>query len=377
MSDAFRSIMRSPGGTSDGPGGVPPSSGSGAPGGVDDSYLWDKSGTPDPDVVRLEGLLAGARLKAGAAPVVDEGVGGGRVHVASRRGSEERGKRRKNAWMLPAFGTLALFALIAWVAWPSRPWAIKLSDWKAEAIAGVPTLNEGPVSKPRSVSYSAWMETDPNATLRLSASSIGTVIVDPNSRVRINEVKPGEHWFELAQGRIQATIHAPPKLFFVQTPAALAVDMGCAYTLEVDGQGAGTLHVTAGWVELQGTAQVVRVPRGYKCAIRPGRGPGTPFDEHSSDFLIAAVERFDLRDPKVATKMDVVGDILAAAGGKSLSSDAVLLWHLLRAVEAGDRERVYAHLAAIVPPPAGITVASIVKLDPVALDQWWDVIRFR
>ena len=38
----------------------------------------------------------------------------------------------------------------------------------------------------------------------------------------------------LDQGTIHARIWAPPKFFYVNTQAAVAVDLGCAYTLHVD-----------------------------------------------------------------------------------------------------------------------------------------------
>ena len=72
-------------------------------------------------------------------------------------------------------------------------------------------------------------------------------------------------------------IWAPPRLFFVDTPAGVAADLGCAYTLEVDDHGDGLLHVTSGWVALQLKDRESMVPAGASCATRPGVGPGTPF----------------------------------------------------------------------------------------------------
>jgi hypothetical protein len=374
-------IMRNPNLPSDGPGGPPPSPPPVPNGPMDDSYLWDKSGTPDPDVVRLENLLAPARMKMSlpapaSTPDSSDAPTSGRVHVATPR---SRGpKRRKNAWVLPAVGTLALFALIAVIAWDYRPWDLNLTDWKAEALDGKPTIDGLAISKPLSVTFDTWMTTDATSRLQLSVSQFGKVIVHPGSTVRIKKIKDGEHWFELKQGSIKATITAPPKLFFVETPTALAVDMGCEYSLEVDATGEGTLHVTGGWVELQRKTHTVRVPQGKKCAIYADTGPGTPVNEHASDFLVAAVERFDRRsNPKFASKSDLVGDILASTGAKSLTNDAVTLWHLLREVDAGDRQRVLVQLASLVPLPAGVKTDAILSLDPIAMDQWWESVRVR
>jgi len=65
-------------------------------------------------------------------------------------------------------------------------------------------------------------------------------------------------------------------MFFVDTRAATAVDMGCSYELEVDDSGEGLLAVKGGWVELDGDAHDAQVPAGAVCRIRRGQGPGTP-----------------------------------------------------------------------------------------------------
>ena len=56
----------------------------------------------------------------------------------------------------------------------------------------------------------------------------------------------------LSKGAIHARIWAPPKQFFVNTPSATAVDLGCEYTLQVDEDGGGLIRVTLGWVSFEG-----------------------------------------------------------------------------------------------------------------------------
>ncbi len=89
--------------------------------------------------------------------------------------------------------------------------------------------------------------------------------------------QPTEHRLELARGKMSARIWAPPRLFFVDTPSAVAADLGCAYTLEVDDDGGSVLHVTSGWVALQLKDRESMVPAGAACETQPGIGPGTPY----------------------------------------------------------------------------------------------------
>ena len=74
------------------------------------------------------------------------------------------------------------------------------------------------------------------------------IALEPNTRVQLVEARGREHRMSLERGTIHARIWAPPKLFFVKTPSATAVDLGCEYTLQVDDAGAGLVHVVLGWV---------------------------------------------------------------------------------------------------------------------------------
>jgi hypothetical protein len=52
--------------------------------------------------------------------------------------------------------------------------------------------------------------------------------------------------------------------------------------------------------------------------------------------------------------------------------DALTVWHLLARVDEADRGRVYDRLAALVPPPSGVTREGILRLDQEMLDLWWN-----
>ena len=134
-----------------------------------------------------------------------------------------------------------------------------------------------------------WIETGAGSA-RITVGSIGTVAVEPGSRVRILAASPTEHRLELAEGEIEAQINAPPRLFFVDTPAVTAVDLGCAYRMKSDADGNGLLRVTGGWVEMARGDGASLVPAGARCSIRAKRGAGTPMFEDAPAELA-------LRDP--------------------------------------------------------------------------------
>ncbi len=196
--------------------------------------------------------------------------------------------------------------------------------------------------------------------------TIGHVEADPETRVRLVEARSTAHRLALARGTIHARISAPPRLFVVETPSGTAVDLGCAYTLEVDSSGASTLHVTLGWVAFEADGRESLVPAGFLMSSRPGGRLGTPRRDDAPAALARALDAFD-----AAAMPDSARAALDAIVSVARRQDAVTLWHLLARTGGADRERVYEQLVSLVPPPEGVTRLNALALDDVALRLWW------
>ncbi|HEX8852241.1 MAG TPA: hypothetical protein VF754_02080, partial [Pyrinomonadaceae bacterium] len=52
--------------------------------------------------------------------------------------------------------------------------------------------------------------------------------------------------------------------------------------------------------------------------------------------------------------------------------DTLTLWHMLPRVAGSERTRVYERLAALAPPPAGVTREGVMRLDASMLESWKD-----
>jgi hypothetical protein len=208
------------------------------------------------------------------------------------------------------------------------------------------------------ISKTDWIETEQNTTT-IAVGNIGTVEVQPQSRVRIVNFAANEYRLELAHGAIEATINAPPRLFIVDSPATTAIDLGCAYRMETDASGNGSLRVTGGWVALQKKSGEVLVPAGASCKIRSGVGAGTPYFGDASEAFQVAVDAFDRNATNVDTML-----------ANSRARDTLTLWHLLREVSGPDRERVFERMAALVPLPSGVTKDKIMALDVATMTRW-------
>ena len=312
---------------------------------MSDDYLWDGSGPPDPEVQRLERVLAPLRSDR---PVPD-------LPAAGRRPLGGR------VAVLAAAASLLLAASGLWLAArrPSASWEVtRLAKTPAgETVAGVERLRVGD-----------WLETGDSSRARVRVGVIGQVEIEPRTRLRLVEAGAASHRLALARGVLHARIWAPPGRFFVDTPSAVAVDLGCEYTLAVDETGAGLLTVLSGWVGFEHAGRESFVPRHAACRTRPGHGPGTPYYEDAPAELKRALAEVDF-GPAAGR-----AEALRAALASARREDALSLWHLLARLDGADRAAVYDRLAQLVAPPEGVTREGVLAGDRAMLDRWWEAL---
>jgi len=274
------------------------------------------------------------------------------------------------SWQMKTAAAAVLLLLTSWGAWlvySNRTEAVSPDGkpaWFVRRIDGKGVSSNGQLA------VGEWLVTDGSSRAQIAVSSIGNVEIDENTRVRLLETQPTEHRLELARGKMSAHIWAPPRLFFVNTPSAVAADLGCAYTLEVDDHGASLLRVTSGWVALQLKDRESMVPTGAACETRPLLGPGTPYFEDSAQAFRDALKIVDF-NPDPAARSTALTSLLA----QSRPRDTLTLWHLLMRVDGNDRARVYDKIAGVVPPPSGVTREGVLASDQKMLDAWKDALQ--
>lgn len=243
---------------------------------------------------------------------------------------------------------------------PKTPSAASPASWNFETIAGLPTV--GSSSENGKLAVGDFLETDSASKARIEVADIGNVEIEPNSRVRLVNTSKKQHRLSLERGTLQAQILAPPRLFIVDTPSAVAVDLGCAYKLEVDADGNTKLYVTSGYVALERGGRESIVPAGAICFTRHGKGIGTPFFASATPELGAALMRFDFDRGGAASVAKVISE--------SRPEDTLTLWHLLPRVNKDERERLFDVIASFVAPPDGVTREGVLKLDKKMLEAW-------
>jgi hypothetical protein len=321
---------------------------------IPDDYLWDGSGEPDPEIVRLEALLRPYRHQE--LPLLLPAREPARRRFASAA-----------MQLLTAAASLVLVVAAAWFASTLRP-----SGWTVQTLAGAPSVGDKLIDAPTRLPVGQVVTTDANSRARIDVGSIGIVDVEPNSRIRLIASRAGEHRMALDRGRIRALIWAPPRMFFVNTPSATAIDLGCAYKLDVDDRGWGTIRVESGWVAFEYNGRESFIPQKAMCATRPGFGPGTPCYEDVVDAVPGFADALTILDfsPETDARRGAALDtVLAGARVK----DALTLWHLLSRGTREERGRVYDRMAQLVPPPPGATREAIIRGEARKdRDAWWD-----
>ncbi len=332
-------------------------------------YLWDGSGAADPEVVQLEQAVGKFR-HAGRAPELPESL------VALRR---ESAIALRGARLWFQFAAVAASALVVFSLWMGlRVHSESLatgSEWGVEQVAGAPRVGTKTISGGRekgTLRIGQTLETDQQSRASISVSDVGQVDIDPETRLRLRESRTSRTRLELERGTIHAMIWAPPGEFLVDTPSALAVDLGCAYTLQVDDSGAGLLRTRMGWVGFRLNGRDAFIPAGAVGETRPGIGPGTPYFEDAPGELREALREFDfakLSDSERTAKLAIV---LARAR----KADALTLWHLLSRASVADRGKVFDTLNTSVLAPSGVTREGIEQGEQRMLDAWWNELGY-
>jgi len=295
-----------------------------------DDWLWDKTGTPDAEVERLERVLSRYR------------------HVPEPLAwPRERAWR----WRLVAVAAALIAVLVPLALWLTRDRAAPADASPSYPVVGIPGCE--------SVGVGEHLQTAAGESARIELGAIGTVEVGPESRVRVDEVAESAHHLYLERGRIHARVLAPPRLFQVGTPAGRSIDLGCAYVLEVDASGACTLDVTSGEVAWEAGGREVFVPRGAGLRADPVTGPSAPLYADAPQALRDALAMVG-RPTKMGDEW-IARELVEAARPE----DSLTLFHVFDdpATSATIARACLDELLREFPPPAGVTAAGLASGD--------------
>src|SRR5271157_2613947 len=281
---------------------------------MNEDYLWDRSGPPDPEIQRLEQALAPLRYRRRAAL-----AGRPRTHARS--------------WWAAAAAVVVAALTLSQTAVPTS----HATGWQVSKLAGAARMGARDAAPEMALRTGDVLRTGAASELSLESGQVGQIDLGPDSELRAAT----DRKLLLRRGVLHAYIWARPREFVVDTPSARAVDLGCEYTINVDSSGDGLLRVKMGWVAFQFDDHESFIPQGAACVTRKRQGPGIPFYEDASEPLRRSLAAFEQGDDAA------LGGILTAAR----SIDGITLWHLLTRVPESDRGRVFDRFAQLVALP--------------------------
>lgn len=333
----------------------------------DEGYLWDRSAPSDPTVARLEKALAPLRHEAPLAPL------------------PARAKKTPPRAVVLVAAALALAAVVAWLVLrspearpppvalptPTAPPASSLASCASRSTGSHEFRAEGGAARCGSeerakgfLPLDGVLETPSGITATVDIADLGTITLDPGSKLRLVAADKEKQTLDLVRGTLRAKINAPPRLFIVKTASADAVDLGCAYTLSADEAGNGTLAVTYGSVSLERAGRAPTfVAEGSTCRIGP-RGPGTPLAVNASDVLRRAADDLDAGEGSAFDR------VVAGCG----AGDTITLWHLMRRIDPQERGRAWDRLSRHVPAPKTASREAVVRGDRAAIADYYEVL---
>lgn len=276
----------------------------------------------------------------------------------------DRKPNRRSRWtsmrhhkkMLIAAGSLFFVSLISLYLISSNP------EWEATALAGTPRAGEISFADSYLLAQGDVLQTNAEASVQLQIGEIGEVDLAPNSKLQLVDTDPSHHKLSLSYGKLHAKIWAPPRLFFVETPAGLAIDLGCEYTLEVDSSGFSVLHVTSGYVSFASKSREVIVPAGWKVKTHPSSEPRTPFLEDAPEELVNALDSYS-RGHKSTSVLNRIFE-------NTRPEDAYSVWSLIWIAPSSQRPLIYDHLITLTTPEQVVTKEGVLAREPAMIEAW-------
>ncbi len=321
-------------------------------------YLWDRSDSPDPEVARLEAVLAQYRAPSDIVP---------EFCVAPRS--------QPFVFHPLPFMFVALASILIAVALLPLVHMLKgvpRDAFEFSVVSGSPTINDRPAIR-GVIAVGETLRTRAAERARLRIADIGWLEVEPNSIVSIIESRTGRRRLHLERGEIRARINAPPAVFIVETPSARAVDLGCAYILTVSPSGEGELRVTDGWVSLDRGLRQSLVPAGSMASLATEGRISPPYSQTTTAaFRYALLSWWRDEDVSEMDRRDATVAVLQEAK----KADALSLLNLIgRASSRSERSLIYDRLTELVPAPRGVSREAVISGDRNATEAWWPVVE--
>ena len=291
---------------------------------MNDDYLWDGTGTPDPVIASLEQSLLGLR-----APVVPLATIEARAQMIVRPVP----RKRVLKWALGT-GTLAA-AVVASSVVLAR---LERGDQRAQALAADSTATE---------------RSDGVDTVRL--------LPRQNTRVAVRGSAAPTVFFAFG-GRYVTVTSDVIRTGANETASPKDLARGVEYDVVVDTSRVATIGVSVGQLAIVYGLDSALVPQGNALSLYPDGGVGLPFPLNASTSLRDAIWAVDSGGAS-REHLEALLSVVTARG-------TIALWHLLPRLSTEDRTRALSRMLALVPASARVPVTVVSLTDADVMESW-------
>lgn len=235
-------------------------------------------------------------------------------------------------------------------------------NWKLIDVQGNVTINGKPASQVDALSIGDWIETDELSSATINIPDIGTITLEPGTKIRLVQSDDDKKKIELQYGMLNSDTRASKSNLYINSDKTTAIDFGGVFSFAVDKNGEGLIFVQDGSVKVKSDNRDAIIPTGQFCYVMTNLGPGTPFSKDASKEFRKSLMQYDFYNGGA--------EAFASAFSSAGFTDAISLVNLIPTVPGNDRVAVFNKISNYVAPPGNIHRDSIKYYKVEELKEW-------
>jgi hypothetical protein len=242
------------------------------------------------------------------------------------------------------------------------------SPWKVRTITGNVLIN-GQIRASERWEENESLVTEDDSKAVVYVPNTGRIEVDANSFLILNKAKDKGNRIKLIKGSIRIINNNLLPYLAIEIDNSVIHNRGGTIAITIDDNSITFVKVEYGYLEIEESGRVFFVDEGYTCEIRPNSHSGTPHRIDAPEELKEEIRNLDYEFGGDSSVQKIIS--LAA------ESDMLTLLALIPRSSESLRTVIFNKISAYYPPPAGVTLEGIVKLDPEMIEKWWFEIEWQ
>lgn len=242
------------------------------------------------------------------------------------------------------------------------------SPWKVRTVTGSVVIN-GQVSLSERWDEGENLAIDEFSKAVINIPKTGRMEVEPNSFLILLKAKDKSNRIKLLRGSIQIINTSLIPYLAIELNDAVIHDRGGTFSIAIDENSNARVSVEYGYLEIEQKGRIYFLDEGYLCELRSSLHPGTPYRSDASEILKSEVAKFDYENGGDASIEKIISE--------ARESDLLTLLALIPRSAESYRTVLFNKITAYYPPPPGVTLEGIKKLDSEMLERWWFEIEWQ